>query len=55
MITTLVCTALFLFVLGAVIDSLDIDGAEGICVLILLAMVVSIALASIFRLIEVVF
>ena len=53
MITTLVCAALFLFVLGAIVDSLDIDGTEGICVLILLTMVMSIALASIFRLIEV--
>lgn len=53
MITTLVCAALFLFVLGAVVDSLDIEGAEGICVLILLTMVLSIALASFFRLIEV--
>ena len=53
MITVLVCVALFLFVLGAMVDSL-VDGAEGICVLILLTMVVSIALASIFRLIEVV-
>lgn len=52
MITVLVCAALFLFVLGAIVDSLDIDGAEGICVLNLLAMVFSIALASIFRLIE---
>lgn len=52
MITALVCAALFLFVLGAIIDSLDIDGAEGICVLILLTMVLSITLASIFRLIE---
>lgn len=51
MITTLVCAALFLFVLGAIVDSL-VDGAEGICVLILLAMVFSIALACIFRLIE---
>lgn len=55
MITTLVCAALFLFVLGAFVDSLDIDGAEGICVLILLAMVFSITLACVFRLIEVVF
>ena len=55
MITTLVCVALFLFVLGNIVDSLDIDGAEGICVLILMAMVFSIALASFFRLIEVVF
>lgn len=54
MITTLVYAALFLFVLGAIVDSLDIDGSEGICVLILLAMVFSIALACIFRLIEVV-
>lgn len=53
MITVLVCAALFLFVLGAIVDSL-VDGAEGICVLILLTMVLSIALASIFRLIEVV-
>lgn len=53
MITVLVCAALFLFVLGAIVNSL-VDGAEGICVLILLTMVVSIALASIFRLIEVV-
>ena len=53
MITTLVCAALFLFVLGAIVDSL-VDGADGICVLILLTMVLSIALASIFRLIEVV-
>ena len=52
MITVLVCAALFLFVLGAIVDSL-VDGAEGICVLILLTMVLSIALASIFRLIEV--
>lgn len=52
MITTLVCVALFLFVLGAIIDTLDIDGAEGICVLILLAIVFSVALACIFRLIE---
>lgn len=52
MITTLVCAALFLFILGAIIDSLAIDGADGICVLILLAMVLSIALACIFRLIE---
>lgn len=52
MITTLVCAALFLFVLGAIVDSL-VDGADGICVLILLAMVFSMALASIFRLIEV--
>lgn len=52
MITVLVCAALFLFVLGAIVDSL-VGGAEGICVLILLAMGVSIALASIFRLIEV--
>ena len=51
MITTLVCAALFLFVLGAIVDSL-VDGAEGICVLILLAMVFSITLACIFRLIE---
>lgn len=51
MITTLVCVALFLFVLGAIVDSL-VDGAEGICVLILLAMVFSIALACIFRFIE---
>ena len=51
MITTLVCAALFLFVLGAIVDSL-VDGTEGICVLILLAMVFSIALACIFRLIE---
>lgn len=51
MITTLVCAALFLFVLGATVDSL-VDGADGICVLILLTMVLSIALASIFRLIE---
>nr|DAU74330.1 MAG TPA: hypothetical protein [Caudoviricetes sp.] len=55
MITTLVCAALFLFVLGAFVDSLDIDGAEGICVLILLALAVSITLACVFRLIEVVF
>lgn len=54
MTTTLVCAALFLFVLGAIVNSLDIDGAEGICVLILLTMVLSIALASIFRLIEVI-
>lgn len=53
MITTLVCAALFLFVLGAIVDSL-VDGADGICVLILLAMVFSITLACIFRLIEVV-
>lgn len=53
MITVLVCAALFLFVLGAIVDSL-VDGAEGICVLILLTMVFSIALASIFRLIGVV-
>lgn len=53
MITVLVCAALFLFVLGAIVNSL-VDGAEGICVLILLTMLVSIALASIFRLIEVV-
>lgn len=53
MITVLVCAALFLFVLGAIVDSLEIDGAEGICVLILLAMVFSLGLASIFRLIEV--
>lgn len=53
MITTLVCVALFLFVLGAIVNSLEIDGAEGICVLILLAMALSIALASIFRLIEI--
>lgn len=53
MITTLVCTALFLFVLGAIVDSL-VEGAEGICVLILLAMAFLIALASIFRLIEVI-
>lgn len=53
MIITLVCAALFLFVLGAIVDSLEIDGAEGICVLILLTMVLSIALASVFRLIEV--
>lgn len=52
MITVLVCAALFLFVLGAIVDSL-VDGADGICVLILLTMVLSIALASIFRLIEV--
>lgn len=52
MITVLVCAALFLFVLGAFVDSL-VDGAEGICVLILLTMVLSITLASIFRLIEV--
>lgn len=52
MITVLVCAALFLFVLGAIVDSL-VDGAEGICVLILLTMVLSIAFASIFRLIEV--
>lgn len=52
MITTLVCAALFLFVLGAIVESL-VEGAEGICVLILLTMVLSIALASIFRLIEV--
>lgn len=55
MITTLVCVALFLFVLGAIVNSLEIDGAEGICVLILLALAVSIALACVFRLIEVVF
>lgn len=53
MITVLVCAALFLFVLGAIVDSL-VDGAEGICVLILLTMVFSITLATIFRLIEVV-
>lgn len=53
MITVLVCAALFLFVLGAIVDSL-VDGAEGICILILLTMVLSIALASFFRLIEVV-
>ena len=52
MITTLVCAALFLFVLGAIVDSL-VDGADAICVLILLTMVLSIALASFFRLIEV--
>lgn len=52
MITVLVCAALFLFVLGAIVDSL-VDGAEGICVFILLAMVFSIASACIFRLIEV--
>lgn len=52
MITVLVCATLFLFVLGAIVDSL-VDGAEGICVLILLTMVMSIALATIFRLIEV--
>lgn len=52
MITVLVCAALFLFVLGTIVDSL-VDGAEGICVLILLTMVLSIALASVFRLIEV--
>lgn len=52
MITVLVCAALILFVLGAIVDSL-VDGADGICVLILLTMVLSIALASIFRLIEV--
>lgn len=52
MIATLVCAALFLFVLGAIVDSLEIDGADGICVLILLAMVFSITLACIFRLIE---
>ena len=52
MITVLVCAALFLFVLGAIVDSL-VNGADGICVLILLTMVLSIALASIFRLIEV--
>lgn len=52
MITVLVCAALFLFVLGAIVDSL-VDGADGICVLILLTMVLSITLASIFRLIEV--
>lgn len=52
MITTLVCAALFLFVLGAIVDSLEIGGADGICVLILLAMAFSIALACIFRLIE---
>lgn len=52
MITTLFCAALFLFVLGAIVVSLEIDGAECICVLILLAMVFSIALACIFRLIE---
>lgn len=52
MITTLICAALFLFVLGAVVDSLEIDGADGICVLILLVMVFSIALACIVRLIE---
>lgn len=51
MITTLVCAALFLFVLGAIVDSL-VEGAEGICALILLAMVFSITLACIFRLIE---
>lgn len=51
MITVLVCAALFLFVLGAIVDSL-VDCAEGICVLILLTMVLSIAMASIFRLIE---
>lgn len=54
MITVLVCAALFLFVLGAMVDSL-VDGADGICVLILLTVVLSIALASIFRLIEVLF
>lgn len=53
MITVLVCAALFLFVLGAIVESM-VDGADGICVLILLTMVISIALASIFRLIEVV-
>lgn len=52
MITVLVCATLFLFVLGAIVDSF-VDGADGICVLILLSMVLSIALASIFRLIEV--
>lgn len=52
MITVLVCAAVFLFVLGTIVDSL-VDGADGICVLILLAMVFSITLASIFRLIEV--
>ena len=52
MITVLVCAALFLFVFGAIVDSL-VDGADGICVLILLTMVLSIALASIFRLFEV--
>ena len=52
MITVLVCTALFLFVIGAIVDSLA-DGADGICVLILLTMVLFIAMASIFRLIEV--
>lgn len=52
MITVLVCAALFLFVLGAIVDLL-VEGADGICVLILLTMVLSIALASIFRLIEV--
>ena len=51
MITVLVCAALFLFVFGAIVDSL-LDGAEGICILILLAMVFSITLACIFRLIE---
>lgn len=55
MITVLVCAALFLFVLGVFVDSLEIDGAESICVLILLAMVFSIALACVFRLVEVVF
>lgn len=54
MITTLVCAALFLFVLGAIVDSL-VDGADGICVLILLAMAFSIALACIFRIIGAVF
>lgn len=53
MITVLICAALFLFVLGAIVNSLDIDGADGICVLILLTMVMSIAMASIFRLIGV--
>lgn len=52
MITVLVCAALFLFVLGAIVDSL-VDGADGICVLILLTIVLLITLASIFRLIEV--
>lgn len=51
MITVLVCAALFLFVAGTIVDSL-VDGADGICVLILLAMAFSIALACIFRLIE---
>lgn len=51
MITVLICAALFLFVLGTIVESL-VDGADGICVLILLAMMFSIALACIFRLIE---